>query len=121
MAKKSRLNKKVLQEDLEAFAALKAIENYSPNNPEFSLANIVASHAKMNASQTDEVQKQGALDAAKDISTDDEHAFHNNMIGAKTQVKAQFGDNSNEVQSMGMKKKEEYKVGRRRKKGSSEE
>lgn len=115
MAKKRRLNKKVLQEDLEAFAALKTIQNYTPSNPEFSLVNLTASHTTMSASQTDEVQKQAALDAAKDIAADDEHAFHNKILGGKTQVKAQFGENSNEFQSLGMKKKEEYKVGRRSK------
>lgn len=115
MAKKSRLNKKVLQEDLEAFAALEAITGYTPSNAEFSLVNVTASHTTMNASQTDEVQKQGALDAARDIATDDERAFHNMILGAKTQIKAQFGENSNEFQSLGMKKKEEYKVGRRSK------
>ena len=31
------------------------------------------------------------------------------MTGAKIQVKAQFGDSSNELQAMGLKKKSEYK------------
>ncbi len=108
------MSKKVLQEDLEAYAALKAIGGYAPSNSAFTMANINGSHSKMNVSQTDEVQKQGALDAAKDIATDDERAFHNTILAMKTQVKAQFGENSNEYQSLGMKKKEEYKVGRRK-------
>ena len=113
MAKKKRLTRKVLQEDLDAFAALKAIGDYKPSNSAYTLANITTSHSTMNDSQTDEVQKQGALDAAKDIATDDEQSFHDGILGAKTQVKAQYGENSNEFQSLGMKKKEEYKVGRR--------
>lgn len=115
MAKKqNRLNKKVLQEDLDTYAALKAISGYDPSNAEFSLTKVTASHTAMNADQTDEVQKQGALDAAKDTATGSERAFHNQILGAKLQVKAQFGENSNEYQSLGMKKKEEYKVGRRK-------
>lgn len=113
MSKPKRLNKKILQEDLDAYAALQAIAGYKPSNDQFSLANVAASHTTMGASQTDEVQKQGALDAAKDIATDGERDFHNNILGAKTQVKAQYGENSNEYQSLGMKKKEEYKTGRR--------
>ncbi len=113
MPKQKRLTKKLLQEDLDAYAALQAVVGYKPSNDQFSLANVATSHTTMDASQTDEVQKQGALDAAKDIATDGERDFHNNILGAKTQVKAQFGENSNEYQSMGMKKKEEYKVGRR--------
>ena len=31
------------------------------------------------------------------------------MLGAKVQVNAQFGDSSNEVASLGVKKKSEYK------------
>ena len=115
MAKPNRLSKKVLQEDLDAFAALKVIAGYAPSNAEFSLVNVTTSHTTMSANQTDEVQKQGALDAAKDMATDGERAFHNKILGMKTQVKAQFGENSNEYQSLGMKKKEEYKVGRRTK------
>ncbi len=36
-------------------------------------------------------------------------AFSCFVTGAKTQVKAQFGDSSNEVQSVGLKKKSGYK------------
>lgn len=114
MAKPKRLSKKILQEDLEAYAALKAISGYAPSNTALTMANITVSHTTMEGSQTDEVQKQGALDAAKDIATDGERAFHNKILGMKTQVKAQFGENSNEYQSLGMKKKEEYKTGRRK-------
>ncbi len=113
MAKSRRLTKKVLLEDIETYASLQAVAGYKPSNGDYTLANVTASHTKMNASQTDEAQKQDALDAAKDISTNDERAFHNMILGAKTQVKAQFGENSNEFQALGMKKKEEYKSGRR--------
>lgn len=113
MAKKKRLTKKVLQEDADAYTALLEIRNYDPNNPDFTLDKITASNAKAEASQMDEMRKQDALDAAKDIAAADEHARHELILGAKTQVKGQFGVNSNEFQSMGMKKKEEYKSGRR--------
>ena len=38
-----------------------------------------------------------------------EWARHNLVLGMRTQVKAQFGDDSNELQSVGLKKKSEYK------------
>ncbi len=34
--------------------------------------------------------------------------FHDYMLGAKDQVKAQFGSSSNELQGLGIKKKSEY-------------
>lgn len=119
MAKKSRLSRKVLQEDLDAYAAVKAIRDYAPSNPAYSIANLDASHTTMSAGQTLEVQKQGELDAAKDDASGGEHSFHNDILGMKTQVKAQFGENSNEYQSLGMKKKEEYKSGRRKPSGGN--
>lgn len=109
MAKPQRLSKKVLQEDLDAYAALQAIPDYESSNDEFTLENITASKTTMNASQTVEVQKKGEYDGAKDTATDDERDFHNRILGAKTQVKGKYGVNSNEYQSLGMKKKEEYK------------
>lgn len=34
--------------------------------------------------------------------------FHDYMLGAKDQVKAQFGSSSNELQGLSIKKKSEY-------------
>jgi len=43
-----------------------------------------------------EAQAQAAPDSARDDATAAEWAFHNKVLGAKDQVKAQFGDNSND-------------------------
>lgn len=56
-----------------------------------------------------EAQKQADLDAARDDATAAEWDFHNGILGAKDQVIAQFGDDSNEVQGVGLKKKSDYK------------
>ncbi len=109
MKKPKRLSKKQLQEDRDAYAALKAITDYNPSNKEYALDEIINKHETMNASQTDEVQKEGALDAARDKTAADEWEFHNAILGSKQQVIAQFGDSSDEVQSVGLKKKSEYK------------
>lgn len=113
MAKPKRLNKKVLQEDREAYAALQAIEGYNPSNTDYALTKITGSFTEMNADQTTEVQKHAAADAASDKAADSEHKFHDDILGAKTQIKAQFGENSDEYASLGMKKKNEYRSGRR--------
>jgi hypothetical protein len=113
MGKPKRLSKKLLQEDIEAYAALQAIAGYHPSNTEFELADVAASHQLMGAKQTDEVQKLTAADAARDAAADSERAFHNMILGAKTQVKAQFGESSDEFASLGMKKKDEYRSGKR--------
>ncbi len=54
-------------------------------------------------------------EAARDTANAAEWAFHNAMLGAKDQIIAQYGDDSNEVQSLGLKKKSEYKASSGRK------
>ena len=49
------------------------------------------------------------MKAARDVVNAKERAFHNAMLGTKKQVVAQFGENSDEVQAVGLKKKSEYK------------
>src|SRR5947208_3116565 len=51
-----------------------------------------------------EAQAQAALDSARDDATAAEWAFHNKMLGAKDQVRAQYGDNSDEYQAVGRTK-----------------
>ena len=65
----------------------------------------------MNGAQDVAAQKKAAADAARDDEVAAQWEFHNYMLGAKNQVKAQFGDSSNEIQSLGLKKKSEYKSG----------
>ena len=60
--------------------------------------------------------------AARDNATAREWEFHNLMPGAKDQVTAQFGRDSNEVQALGLKKSSERKAPKRSgKKGAGEQ
>ena len=102
-----------MQEDREAFAALQAIANYNPSNLEYDLVKVTESHQAMMTDQTEEIQKRAVANAAGDKATDSERSFHNKILGAKNQVKAQFGENSDEFASLGMKKKNEYRRGLR--------
>ena len=118
-----RISPAILQADLESFAGLQAITNYTPANSAYSLAAITAAKQNMEAKQTAETQADAAAAAARDTATDGEWDFHNAILGAKTQVTAQFGENSDEVQSLKLKKKSEYKRPTRRttsKKGSGQ-
>jgi hypothetical protein len=113
MGKPKRLHKKTMQEDIDAYAALQAIRDYHPNNTEFELAEVTASHDTMWAKQTDQVQKNAAADAGRDAADDGERSFHNKMLGVKSQIKSQYGANSDEYASLGLKKKQEYRSGKR--------
>ena len=111
--KTKRLRPSVLQADIDGYAALQAIEDYHPLNEAFSTANGASIKTAMETKQTNAVQKQAAADSARDDMVGGEWDFHDYMLGVKDQIKAQYGPDSNEYQSLGMKKKSEYKTGRR--------
>lgn len=117
-SKTKRLRPIILQEDLDAYAALLAIADYNPSNDAYKLGNITTSKTTKDERQTIEVQKKAEADAARDNSTASEWDFHEMILGVKEQVKAQFGASSNEYASLGMKKKSEYRTGQRRSKPS---
>jgi hypothetical protein len=104
-----------LQADRDAFDALTAIPNYAPANPAYSVAAITAKRQAMTDKQAAETQAAAAAAAARDDATSSEWDYHNDMLGAKDQVGAQFGKDSNEYQSLGLKKKSEYAKNTQRK------
>ena len=112
--KNKRIRPATLQEDLDAFAALQAIAGYAPNNADYALAKITTAKTSMQGNQTAEIQASAAANAKRDDTVSDEWKFHDLMLGAKDQIKSQFGANSNEYASLGLKKKSEYKTGRRK-------
>ncbi len=61
------------------------------------------------AAQATEAQKQNEADAARDAATAAEWAFHNVILEGKNQVKAQYGENSDQYAGLGLTKKTERK------------
>ncbi|MDR2065972.1 MAG: hypothetical protein LBP85_09750 [Prevotellaceae bacterium] len=105
-----RLRPLLLQDDAYVLNALQGITGYSPINSELSLDNLLALYQAMLNAQKTEVQKEGEMKAARDRAVKNEHDFHNAILGVKDQIRAQFGASSDEYQSIGMKKKTEYKT-----------
>ncbi|HLP10026.1 MAG TPA: hypothetical protein VK178_17830 [Opitutaceae bacterium] len=106
--KSRRLPVEDREADLKAFTSLKAIATYAPPNAAYSVANITTAQTAMATAQTSETTAENALNSARDNAVAAEHAFHEKILGAKAQVVAQFGENSNEIQALGLKKKSEY-------------
>lgn len=104
-----RLVPAVVQQDKDAFAALQAVGGYSPANSAFTIAKAQAALTNVNSAQQSYAQALAAFESAKDDVIASEWAFHNLILGAKDQVVAQFGHDSNEVQAVGLKRKSEYK------------
>jgi hypothetical protein len=113
-----RLRPSQIQTNRENFAALKANPKYAPANPAYTVAAIDAAETGLNSAQQLEVQNDAAAAASRDDAVAKEWEHHNLMLGARDQVVAQFGRDSNEAQAVGLKKKSEYKSpGRKSSKG----
>ena len=106
---KRRLTEKARQDDIDAYNALKIVAGYNPSNAAYNLAAATAAYQSMQSKQAIATQTQTVADGAKDDAIDGEQAFHEIILGAKTQVKAQYGEDSNEYQSLGLVKKSERK------------
>lgn len=109
-----RLKPAQIEADRTSFAALQTIAGYAPANAAFALAKVTEAEAALRSKQAAEAQAEAALASARDAAVAGEWEFHNLMIGAKDQVTAQFGRDSDEVQAVGRKKASERKAPVRR-------
>ena len=110
-----RIRSVQLQADLDALTALQSFADYAPVNPNYAKAALASAASLLKAAQEAEINAINALAAARDAATAAEWVFHNSILGAKDQVIAQYGKNSNQVQALGLKKKSEYKSPRPKK------
>ena len=108
-----RINPALIEADKTSFAALQSVNGYNPANTTYSLAAINSARAALDSAQAAEAQTAAAAATARDNAVAKEWEFHNLILGAKDQVIAQFGRDSNEVQALGLKKASEYKTRKR--------
>lgn len=87
---------------------------YAPQKAEFNLTALDAKVTAMTAANEVEAQKKGEFDGARDAANASEWAFHNTVLGAKDAVVAQYGEDSDQVQAIGLKRKSERKRPTRR-------
>ena len=114
----ARIQSTTLEDDIDAFLALETISTYAPNNPEHSLTSITAVYQKLRTDQAAVIRAQIAHDTARDTLIATEQDFHQLMLGVKSQVRGQFGPNSNEVAALGLKKTSERRTPTRSNKGT---
>lgn len=111
-----RLPAHVLQADLDCITALKAIEGYAPSNPADSLAAITELQTRVSAAGEREFHAANSYAAARDDTVLLENERHKRVQSIKNQVRAQFGNDSNQVASLGLKKASERKPPKRQSK-----
>ena len=113
-----RLTSALLSADRAAFDALQGIASYTPVNQTYKVESIKAIRDRMDDLLREATQAEAAASAKRDAATAGEWEFHNAVLGAKAQVTAQFGDDSDEVAAVGLKKKSDYKSPARRKRAT---
>jgi hypothetical protein len=113
-----RMTSAVLSADREAFDALQGITDYAPANQEYKTESIKAKRDRMDDLLREAVQAEAAAVAKREAANAGEWEFHNAMLGAKVQVEAQYGSDSDEFAALGMKKKSAYKSPTRSKQAS---
>ena len=122
MAKRTttRVTQRVLQQDQQIAKAVLGLKDYNPANKEFTSQKLQEALKQVEEATAAEHQAAAALAKAKERAAALENAFHELVLGVKRQVLAQYGDDSDEITSLGMKKKSERKYGRPRKSAQPE-
>jgi len=120
MAKKQtrRLPPEVLAEDLRILEAIKALPNYNPSDPKYSVAALEAKYAEMVAAQQEEARALAAVESARADSALAQWEYENALLSADNQGSAQHGKDSNKWQALGKKKSEFSKRATKKKAGN---
>ena len=108
-----RLPAKTVSADVVSYNGLGAVENYIPVRSEATPTGLKAAYDAMLAQRQKETELNALLKAAADASRQAEWDFHNAVLAMKESIRGQFGPDSDEAQSVGYKKKSEYKRRRR--------
>ena len=108
--KNHRIQPQVLKTDIDDLRALKAIGDYKPVNPAYTIQAVAAKHDAMQAALEAESNAQDVLDAKRDAAVAAQWDYHNAVLGVKKQIVAQYGEDSDQLASLGIKKKSERKA-----------
>ncbi len=110
-----RVTHKVLMQDQEVAQAVLNLKDYSPSNKEFTSDKLREALERVKAAEQAELAASEAAAKARDEAIRIANAFHDLVLGVKRQVIAQYGDDSDEISALGLKKKSERRYGRPRK------
>ncbi len=111
------IDPQMLQDDKDAVTAILAIDGYTSQKPEFdksvmySKTNNMETGKKVDLAkaEADLVLAENTLAAVRDRMVAMQWAQHEWVLGAREQIAAKYGKNSDEYAASGLKKKSEYK------------
>jgi hypothetical protein len=88
--------------------------DYAPFDQVAGISSLLDLSEKVKQQQENEIRAQKALEAARDAAVGAERKFHDAIVVARRHVKTQYGENSDQVQAVGLKKRIDYKSPTRR-------
>jgi hypothetical protein len=104
-----RLSADTISQDILSLTGLQSIQDYQPTRSEASLKALQQAYKTMLTQQQLLAEKQADYKTATELTKQSEWAFHNAVLAMKEVVRGQYGSDSNEVQTVGFKKKSNRK------------
>ena len=114
VSRNRRVPADLMDADRTALIGVQSLPDYAPNNAAYTAVRLAELGRAMEQARQDEVRAVQALARARDAAAEAEWALHDGILGAKAQVIAQYGANSNAMQLVGLKRKSERKRSVRR-------
>jgi hypothetical protein len=109
-----RLRPQVLSDDTDALNGVRTLLDYDPPRHEAALSTLQLAYQMMQQRQQTESELRARFQAASTQARQAEWEFHNGILAMRKAVLSQYGDDSNEVQTVGLKKKSARKRPTRR-------
>ena len=104
-----RLDPNIIEADELAWLAAKGFNDYNPMNSAYRPEHLAEKEARLEALRAADLYAQNAQNAARSALIEGEWEFHNAVIGMKEQIIAQYGNSSEQVRAIGLKKKSDRK------------
>ena len=106
-------------DDRASLLALKTLNGYAPVNRALGAEALNALEAQLRQAEEAEILARKALEAARDARIAAGWELHNAMLDVKAAVLGQYGANSDAIQALGLKKKNDYRRPARHRNGTS--
>jgi hypothetical protein len=103
-----------MKSDRAALLALRELDDYAPVNSALTTASLTAMEQALIQAEQEEQRLQNALVTARDTVAAAAWTLRHGILGAKAAVIAQYGPDSNAVQTLGLKKKSDRRRASRR-------
>ena len=96
-----------LQADNRALIGIQTLEDYAPRSTECTVEALAALGEKVLQAQQNEIRAAQALERARSAAIAAEWQLHNALLLAKNEVRVQYGEDSDAMQTLGLKKRSE--------------